>query len=224
MNVTSQNSIIFDHLQILELSKLPDSLTLQKQFKELLKHYHPDRNSHRKKWAHEKTLALISSNNNIREYLQQEEVEFNITNEPGFQQREAAEKSATNFQLIDGEEINYAIPLNNIIRIFSARNSIVKKSTGYYFSFENRIAPVISLNGKAISLDSTQFVILYKSGKSLLGLAVPADMKLNKIEKFTNKEQVYIHADHVINSGWLMFREKYYFFPENIMHGGRNGR
>ena len=60
---------IHSHLNVLGLDGIPDEETLRARYKRLLIRYHPDRNTHRRSWAHERTLEIIAAQRFIKKYI-----------------------------------------------------------------------------------------------------------------------------------------------------------
>lgn len=57
-------------LGILELEELSDLTALDRQYKRLIKQYHPDVNRDDRDWAHDRSQAVIAAARSLRDYLE----------------------------------------------------------------------------------------------------------------------------------------------------------
>lgn len=231
---------IRDRLQTLELNRLPDAITLARSFKRLLKIYHPDRNARRREWAHEKTRELIDAHTYLRDYIKQHgetqkklrrDGRFRVERRNRYNERESggpggeANRSnpdfsgflSNSFQLIESNDGNYAIPVHNIITVLSARGAIERSENGFFCRYDRRSYPLIALNERTFQPDDASYIILFRTAWNICAIALDGAMKLGKIETFSHQEKVFVNGPELRDRGWILHREKYYFFPQRIL-------
>ncbi len=225
------------HLLALELERIPRNLgDLQNQYVRLLKHYHPDKNGERKQWAHEKTTRLIQSYRSLRDYIihrapgnapspapktsapsvAAHRAPRKPANENGFYEAPAATIEYTNFQLINGEDTNYALPLDAIETIASTRLSrFHRHSTGCYCTHGDRILSVVPLRNGTAGLEEIDYVVVMRGHKGDFGIGIPASLKFGTIERVALRELVSM-SKRGKGARWLRHEGLTYLVPEIV--------
>lgn len=231
---------IRERLRTLELNRLPDAITLARNFKRLLKIYHPDRNASHKQWAHEKTRELIDAHTYLRDYIKRQgetrkklrrDNRFRVERGNAYGRKESetfkdeANRSrpdfsgflSNSFQLIESSGGNYAIPVHNIIAVLSARDAIERSENGYFCRHNQKSYPLIALNERTFHPENVAYLILFRTAWNVCAIALDGSMKPGKIEHFSRQEKVFVNGPEPRDRGWILHREKYYFFPQRIL-------
>ncbi len=235
-------------LAVLELEELSCSADLDRQYKRLIKHYHPDLNPQAREWAHDRSQAVISAARSLREYLervgplpaprprqQPEDSAQSFRRRQAYrpdrdpvsarersQASVAAGRSASTepaeaaFQMIDGRRLNYALPIQSIVKIIGTRApGVHRASPAPYCALEGEIYPLHNLEGEALAWEDAAFIALLKSPRIRVGIVLPREARFGTIESYRRSELEQASAQGV----WIRHELKLYLCPAELLEG-----
>ena len=222
------NPAIHFHLSNLNLHWIPDQYYLQKQFKMLLKQYHPDRNKTGRKLAHEKTIQLIRSYKSIKDYIRNHPIteldrnklsdeDNKPLSERSYYRGEKNNHSSIFLQLIDSPSGNYALYIDNIIQIIFWKDaSVINTSSGSYYDYKKKLYRLHSIVGESFLNEEAEYIILYKTETTNYGIVLSKDMQFSRIEEVNSCELIFSSNVKDV-SGWVFMRNKQYFIPKKLV-------
>lgn len=247
-------------LAVLELEELACSADLDRQYKRLIKHYHPDLNPQAREWAHDRSQAVIGAARSLREYL--ERVGPLLAPRPRLQPEDSAEsfrwrqtvrperdpvsarvrsqarvaagraarpmQAEAAFQMIDGRRLNYALPIQSIVKIIGTRDpGVHRASPAPYCALEGAIYPLHNLEGEALAWEDAAFIVLLKSPHIRVGIVLPREARFGSIESYRHSELELPARSGGAGSAqgvWIRHGLKLYLCPAELLAGIGLGR
>ncbi|MCR9142501.1 MAG: J domain-containing protein [bacterium] len=233
-------------LGILELEQVEDLAALDRQYKRLIKQYHPDLNPRARDWAHDRSQAVITAARTLREYLERVgPLAAPLRRRPAarYSPRPAAspgagtrpEKGApgdaarrtpasgrneSSFQMIDGRRINYALPIKHIVKIIGVRDPGVHRGApGPYCTMDGEIFPLHNLEGEDMPWEDAAFIVLLRSPLIRVGIVLPRDARFGGIESYRANELMRAGNSRNSHGVWIRHNMKFYLCPHELLPG-----
>ncbi len=212
---------VYALLRVLELDELTSSESLESRFKALIKRYHPDRNRDNSAWANDKTQELIEAVRLLRDHI---EHHGPVLRRPQRQARatpappKPRRAPSSSFQMIEGRRINYALPIECIVKIVGVRDSCVHRAyPGPYCELDGELYPLHNLEGEDLRWDEASFVVLMRSPLLRAGIVLPREARFAGIEVFRLNEALSRNSAHRTHGLWIRHGTKYYLCPSEFI-------
>jgi hypothetical protein len=232
-------------LGILEMEQLADLKDLDRQYKRLIKLYHPDVNPRARDWAHDRSQAVITAARTLRDYLERVgplAAPLRRRPTPRYAPRSCAAerpaaprrpgpaappagpsgegRSEVSFQMIDGRRINYALPIKHIVKIIGVRDPGVHRGApGPYCCMDGEIFPLHNLEGEDMPWEDAAFVVLLRAPLIRVGIVLPRDARFGGIESYRKSELARAGNSRNAHGVWIRHDMKFYLCPHELLPG-----
>lgn len=163
-------------LAILGLKEMPAPALLRRSYLELIKQHHPDLNG---KVGAESAMDIIQAHETLAAYLKERKNDVSDDSTTTAYQPEA-------FQLLEGAEHNFALPISGIITI--ARFVNFTSDNSFYFQGETyRLYPLFPTTGEAQEI---HYIIPCRIRQSRIAILVPSELRFSGIKQFSSNEMI----------------------------------
>ncbi|MBX7059266.1 MAG: J domain-containing protein [Leptospirales bacterium] len=164
-------------LSELELRELPDLAGLKRQFKRLIKLYHPDANPGRVEWATQKSRRVIRAARNLEALLQQTAA----PSAPPEASESPRPARSVSFQTIQDGVHGLAIPVSAIVRVHSRLEAGLRLAPPLpCASLQGEIYPLSSLMGE-LPASEIGFVLFARAQRGKLAIPLHRRVRFESI-------------------------------------------